>query len=218
MIIGSIALVLAAFLVSAMVVFTPRVSIEQKQLSPTEFFENGTGIVYFANGTVLHFNHTLTPQNGYRYENGTIHYASNGTQVDLTKVDRNSLIITEIIQPQQQQQQPPLTAGTSADPELQRFDQIANGCKATILRLYPGAETTNDVFLVPPQGATSADFSQMTQCNQLLRQGIAQYCNTLQTYDAAKCAYVNTPQILNLIDMTAIIAKQEFLYGSGGLG
>ena len=113
---------------------------------------------------------------------------------------------------------PPLTSGTATDPELQRFDQIADGCKATILRLYPGAETTNDVFLVSPQGATSADFSQMTQCNQLLSQGIAQYCNMLQTYDAAKCAHVNTPQILTLIDMTAIIARQEFLYGPGGLG
>lgn len=111
------------------------------------------------------------------------------------------------------------TAGTATDPELQRFDQIANGCKATIQRLYPGAQTLDDIFLVQPQGATSAGFSQMTQCNQLLRQGIAQYCNVLQTYDAAKCAYVNTPEILNLIDMTAIIAEQDFLYSpSGNMG
>jgi hypothetical protein len=95
----------------------------------------------------------------------------------------------------------------ATDPKLQRLDQIANSCKATIRRLYPGAETINEVFLVPPQDATSADFSQMTQCNQLLRQRIVQYCNVLQTYDAAKCSYVNTPQILNLIDMTATIAE-----------
>lgn len=104
------------------------------------------------------------------------------------------------------------TVGTSTDPELQRFDQIANGCKATIQRLYPGAQTLEDIFLVAPQGATSADYDQMTSCNQLLRQAIAQYCNVLQTYDAAKCAYVNTPETLILIDMTAIIAEQEFLY------
>lgn len=113
---------------------------------------------------------------------------------------------------------PPPAAGTATNPDLQRFDQIANGCKATIQRLYPGAQTLEDIFLVRPQGATSADFSQMTQCNQLLRQGIAQYCNMLQTYDAAKCAYVNTPETLNLIDLTAVIAEQDFLYSPEGLG
>ena len=114
---------------------------------------------------------------------------------------------------------PPPTAGTTTttDPELQRFDQIANGCKATIQRLYPGAQTLEDIFLVPPQGATSSDFRQMTQCNQLLNQAIAQYCNILQTYDAAKCAYVNTPEILALVDMTAIIAESDFLYSPEGL-
>lgn len=40
----------------------------------------------------------------------------------------------------------------------------------------------------------------------------------LQTYDAAKCAYVNTPETLNLIDLTAVIAEQDFLYSPEGLG
>ena len=107
---------------------------------------------------------------------------------------------------------PPPAAGTATNPDLQRLDQIANGCKATNHRLYPGAQTLEHIFLVPPQGATSADFRQMTQCNQLLNQAIAQYCNMLQTYDAAKCAYVNTPEILTLVDMTEIIAESDFLY------
>jgi hypothetical protein len=104
MLIRSTALMLAGILISSMAAFTAAGSTQQGEPSPTQFFQNGTGVVHFVNGTVLYFNHTLTPQNGYLYENGTIYYVSNGTQVDLTKVDKNSLIITDIIQPQQQQQ------------------------------------------------------------------------------------------------------------------
>lgn len=108
---------------------------------------------------------------------------------------------------------------TTTDPELQRFDQIVFGCNATVQRMYPGIQTAQDVFLEAPQQSPTLaeDFAQMTQCNQLLRQAIAQYCTLFQTYDATKCAYVNNPKVTNLIDMTAIIAQQEFLYGPSGL-
>jgi len=56
---------------------------------------------------------------------------------------------------------------------------------------------------------TAAEYSiQVTQCNQLLNQAIAQYCNNLQTYDATRCAYVNTPQTVNLLEIAGIIAQQ----------
>ena len=48
--------------------------------------------------------------------------------------------------------------------------------------------------------------------------GNTTYCNVLETYDAAKCAYVNTPRITNLIDISAVIAESDFLYSEGSLG
>jgi hypothetical protein len=191
---------------------------------------------------IIQFNHNLTAANGYTIYYDVPFYTNNGTQVPLDNIDFSSQVALDPnanvtlpanpnVSPDTYPQYgslppptpspptttptaptPPPAASAATDPELQRFEQIANGCKATIQRLYPGAQTLQDIFLVPPQGATSADFRQMTQCNQLLNQAIAQYCNILQTYDAAKCAYVNTPETLTLIDMTAIIAESDFLY------
>jgi hypothetical protein len=214
---------MAAILISSMVMvaFTTMTSAQQGQPSPTEFFQNGTGIVYFANGTILHFNHTLTPQNGYLYDNGTIYYTSNGSQVDLTKVDKNSLIITDIIQPQQQQQQPPQqqqptpppiserqarplipippppTPGSPAasDPALQRFDQIFAECKTR------GESIASK--------GNSYDMQRQDQCVRAIKQGISQYCENLQTYDAVKCDYVNRPEV------SEFLAINNYLYGFG---
>jgi plastocyanin len=41
------------------------------------FFENGTGIAYFDDGTTQGFHHTITPRKGYYYDNSTIFYAGN---------------------------------------------------------------------------------------------------------------------------------------------
>jgi hypothetical protein len=114
---------------------------------------------------------------------------------------------------------PPTTTTTTTDPELQKFDQIANDCKAVIQRMYPGAQTTEDVFMVQPtQTTTSADYDKMRSCNQLLSQAIVQYCNNLQTYDATRCAYVDTPETDLLIGMTYLIEGSEFLFSPEGFG
>lgn len=39
------------------------------------FFENGTGIAYFDDGLTVMFNHSITPENGFYYDNTTIFYA-----------------------------------------------------------------------------------------------------------------------------------------------
>jgi hypothetical protein len=155
------------------------------------------------------------------------------TSAPLTPYERHQQL-KELHAQQQQQQQPttttttapaappatPTLPTTTTDPELQRFDQIVNDCTATVRSMYPTAQIGQDVFMTAPQPgtATAANFQKMMQCNQLLNQAVAQYCNVLATYDAAKCAYVNTPQTSSLIDLTAIIAEQDFLYGPGGLG
>lgn len=119
--------------------------------------------------------------------------------------------------PQQQQQLQTLTPSTT-DPELQKFNQIVYNCQTVVQKMYPNAQTANDVFMKSPAaGTTPGDWSQITQCNQLLGQGIVQYCNNLQTYDATRCTHVNTPQITNLIGMISMIAEQASLLGPGSI-
>jgi plastocyanin len=36
------------------------------------FFANGTGVAYFDDGTMQYFNHTITPEKGYYYDNSTV--------------------------------------------------------------------------------------------------------------------------------------------------
>jgi hypothetical protein len=75
--------------------------------------------------------------------------------------------------------------------------------------MHPGARSIDDMIFKSPRPGTATDqaYTQMEQCNMLLRQGIAQYCNTLATYDAAKCAYVNRPEIAQLINISYTILE-----------
>lgn len=52
------------------------------------FFENGTGLAYFDNGTTRQFNHTITPENGFYYDNSTVFLAGDVPGVS----ERNSSI------------------------------------------------------------------------------------------------------------------------------
>jgi hypothetical protein len=53
MLIRSTALMLAAILISSMAAFTAAGSTQQGEPSPTQFFQNGTGVVHFVNGICL---------------------------------------------------------------------------------------------------------------------------------------------------------------------
>jgi plastocyanin len=37
-----------------------------------QYFGNGTGVAYFNDGTTASFNHTITPDNGYYFDNSTV--------------------------------------------------------------------------------------------------------------------------------------------------
>jgi hypothetical protein len=41
------------------------------EMTGQQYFANGTGIAYFDDGTTMPFNHTITPGNGYYYDNST---------------------------------------------------------------------------------------------------------------------------------------------------
>jgi hypothetical protein len=96
------------------------------------------------------------------------------------------------------------------DPAMQKINSIFVDCMALVQTMYPGALSTDDVFMKAPAPGTNtqANFVQMTQCNQLLNQAVYQYCNDLATYDAAKCTYVKQHSMAMLIDVTAIISEQ----------
>jgi plastocyanin len=52
-------------------------AVSALRLAGELFFENGTGLAYFDDGTTRHFNHSVRPENGYYYDNSTIFYAGN---------------------------------------------------------------------------------------------------------------------------------------------
>ena len=52
-------------------------TIEQQQepiveLSGQQYFANGTGIMYFSDNTTMPFTHSITPENGYYYDNSSL--------------------------------------------------------------------------------------------------------------------------------------------------
>jgi hypothetical protein len=55
-----------------------------------DLYENGTAVATFTGGThsgiEVHYNHSLTPENGYRYENGTI-YSPDGRELRIVLQD-----------------------------------------------------------------------------------------------------------------------------------
>ena len=55
-----------------------------------DLYENGTAIATFTGGThsgiEVHYNHSLTAENGYRYENGTI-YSPDGRELRIVLQD-----------------------------------------------------------------------------------------------------------------------------------
>ncbi len=55
-----------------------------------DLYENGTAIATFTGGThsgiEVHYNHSLTAENGYRYENGTI-YSPDGRELRIVLED-----------------------------------------------------------------------------------------------------------------------------------
>jgi hypothetical protein len=55
-----------------------------------DLYENGTAVATFTGGThsgiEVHYNHSLTAENGYRYENGTI-YSSDGRELRIVLQD-----------------------------------------------------------------------------------------------------------------------------------
>jgi len=42
------------------------------ELSGQQYFANGTGIMYFSDNTTVPFTHSITPENGYYYDNSTL--------------------------------------------------------------------------------------------------------------------------------------------------
>jgi hypothetical protein len=55
-----------------------------------DLYENGTAVATFTGGThsgiEVHYNHSLTAENGYRYENGTI-YSPDGRELRIVLQD-----------------------------------------------------------------------------------------------------------------------------------
>lgn len=55
-----------------------------------DLYENGTAVAIFTGGThsgiEVHYNHSLTAENGYRYENGTI-YSPDGRELRIVLQD-----------------------------------------------------------------------------------------------------------------------------------
>lgn len=55
-----------------------------------DLYENGTAVATFTSGThsgiEVHYNHSLTAENGYRYENGTI-YSPDGRELRIVLQD-----------------------------------------------------------------------------------------------------------------------------------
>lgn len=87
----------------------------------------------------------------------------------------------------------PLTAGTpTTDPDLTRFNQIAAQCAQMVNQMNPlGQPGQEGNFVQPGQYGINS----FEQCIGALKDGIHKYCEAFDTYDAQKCAYINTPQM-----------------------
>ena len=81
------------------------------ELSGQQYFANGTGIMYFSDNTTMPFTHSITPENGYYYDNSTLFLIgeipgvsaepkdiaslmSTGTQVNIT-IPRSAEMLTD---------------------------------------------------------------------------------------------------------------------------
>jgi hypothetical protein len=68
--------------IAAVALLTAKLVTLNAQEKGVVFYEDGSGVKFFSNGTELHFMHNITyPE--YLYDNGTIYYANNLTEVNL---------------------------------------------------------------------------------------------------------------------------------------
>lgn len=191
------------------------------------------------NGTlspVTRFTHALTTANGYTIYNNVPFFTSNGTQVPLNTIDFSSQITIDpnsnvtlpakpkiapgvelqygtlpssSTPPTQQLQQPPTveewnpmepgpipTPPPTSDPDLIKFNELFAQCKE-------GQDK-----IVSFQG-NSFDHERQNGCILAMRNAIAQFCENFQTYDAAKCEYVNRQ------DVNLFLAMNDRLLGFG---
>jgi hypothetical protein len=51
-----------------------------QEFTTTVFYEGGSGVILYNNGTEQHFTHNITAP-AFVYDNGTIYHSSNGSQV-----------------------------------------------------------------------------------------------------------------------------------------
>jgi len=67
---------------------------QQQQLSGQQYFANGTGIMYFSDNTTMPFTHSITPENGYYYDNSTLFLIGEMPGVSAEPKDIASLMYT----------------------------------------------------------------------------------------------------------------------------
>ncbi|MDQ3902446.1 MAG: hypothetical protein M3247_02155 [Thermoproteota archaeon] len=85
----------------------------------------------------------------------------------------------------------PLTMGTPTnDPELIKFNQIAAQCASMSTQLGEQALSDQNGGAPSQYGLNSFE-----QCITVLKGAVHRYCEDFTTYDAAKCQYINTPQM-----------------------
>jgi hypothetical protein len=192
-------------------------------------YENGTGQATFEiSSRILYFYHTITPSDGYIYRNGSTFFP-NGTRIDINNFDFTQITpmanstLTPTVQPPttepsvpqqqplQQQQAPPtlpstLFSGPTSDPDLLRFNEILAQCNAKIVEMNPLGEQGK--FQQPGQSG----LDDLKQCTTALKQAVTKYCEDFETYDAAKCSYINTPAIKQWLD-----AADRIVYFGTGL-
>jgi hypothetical protein len=100
---------------------------------------------------------------------------------------------------------PALYSGPTSDPELLRFNEILAQCHANIEETNPLGEQGE--FVQPSQ----SNLDDVNQCVTALKQAVTKFCEDFETYDAAKCSYVNTPSIKQWLDA----AERIVLFGTG---
>jgi hypothetical protein len=108
-------------------------------------------------------------------------------------------------QQQQQTSSPQLQPALTSDPELLRFNEMFAQCQANIEETNPLGEQGE--FVQPSQ----SDLDDVNQCVTALKQAVIKFCEDFETYDAAKCSYVNKPSIKQWLDA----AERIVLLGTG---
>jgi hypothetical protein len=68
------ALLLAAILVLSIGTFAIPTQAVALEMTGQQYFANGTGIAYFDDGTTSSFEHSITPDNGYYFDNSINFY------------------------------------------------------------------------------------------------------------------------------------------------